>query len=106
MSAPLRHWHNFLALRSPLDQRHDPGCHGFHNVFGFSFVAVPIINVGDAALFVILDSVHCVATETQSGDSRAVRAPQIMWRCALEAKLATDRAHSTIEPVNRAAAGA
>ena len=43
-----------LAAFLAFDQRHDLARDQLHDVFGLGFVAVPIINIGDAALAVIL----------------------------------------------------
>jgi hypothetical protein len=53
---------------------------------------------------VILDPVHCISTKAERGDRRAMRAPQIARRRALNLKLAAYRAHRCIEPTYRPAA--
>ena len=53
-----------VSLRPPLRQRQYVVRRGFHDTPVLDLVLVAVVYIGDAALLVVLDPVHCVAAET------------------------------------------
>src|SRR5262249_27168699 len=75
-------------------QRHDARGDGFHDALRLFAVVVSIVHAGDAALDVVLDSVHGVPAEAQCGDGRAVRAPEVVGGYLVrDAELLADVTH-------------
>src|SRR5262249_4157098 len=63
-----------------------------------------VVNITDAALAMVLDSVHRIATEAERRDRRAVRPSQVVRRGALRAEPRAYATHRAVEPLDRAAA--
>jgi hypothetical protein len=58
-----RKWHH-VAARCALDQRHYVRAHCLENALVLFRILVAIVDAGDAALLMILDAVHGLASET------------------------------------------
>src|SRR5262249_41681889 len=65
---------------------------------------MPVVNIADAALAMVLDPVHRVATEAERRDRRAVRPSQVVRRGALRAEPRAYATHRAGEHLDRAAA--
>lgn len=52
------------VFRATFGQLHDPAGDGFHDFFVFVSILKLVVNIGDAALAMVLDSVHGVAAKT------------------------------------------
>src|SRR5580704_8850659 len=61
-----------------VDQRHDAGGDGFHHRLVLGLIAMPIVHVGNAALGMVLNSVHGVAAEAERRNRAAVCPPQVV----------------------------
>jgi hypothetical protein len=73
-----------------------------HDALVFFGVFVPIINIGNSALTVVLNSIHSFAAEAKAGDRSAVGPAQIVRSasghcCAIVAQQITDVAHRGVE---------
>src|SRR5271166_5318400 len=104
MFTSLSQAHDVASSLTPFNERHDPLSHRFHHVFVFVGVLMPIIDRSDASFAVVLNPVHGVAAETESGDGGAVSAPEVVRRRFLHLYDGTDLAHRSVEAVDRSSA--
>jgi hypothetical protein len=61
LNSPLKGQNGF---RATFGQLHDPAGDGFHDFFVFVSILKLVVNIGNAALAMVLDSVHGVAAKT------------------------------------------